>query len=134
MLLRACHHKDEDGGTKYQMTSPGDGWIADHASKGGVFKSQFRCVLVQIGSIPAAKEAKLDQIMRSHDHSVNDIPGVTCRVWMFTILPVPIEASLLHCGDLASLQKECIDFGNPCMYSAGENDQPRPVKISSRYF
>lgn len=126
------HHKTQTGGTKYHMRNLGAGWIADHESTGGVFKSLFLCVLIEIGSIPAEKEGTLDQIMRTLDGSANSIPGFTCRVWVLTILPLLIQAGLLRCDDLAGLQQECFDYGNTCMTSAGNNDQPRPVKVSSR--
>jgi hypothetical protein len=128
------YHKIPKGGTKYHMRNLGGGWIADHASTGGVFKSQFLCVLIEVGSIPASKEGALDQVMRSYDGSANNIPGFTCRVWIFKILQLLIEARLLRCNDLAGLQQECFNHGNACMRSATENDQPRPVRVSSLCF
>lgn len=126
------YHKSAAGGTKYHMRNLGAGWIAEHGSNGGVFKSQLLCVLVEIGSIPSDKEGTLDQIMRSVDGSANTIPGLTCRVWVFTILPLLIQAGLLRCNDLAGLQQECFNYGNSEMTSAASNEQPRSVSISSR--
>lgn len=126
------YHKTATGGTKYHMKNLGGGWIADHGSTGGVFKSQFLCVLVEIGSIPADKEGTLDQIIRSRDCSANTTPGFTCRVWVFVILPLLVQFGLLRCNDLADLQQEYFDFGNAHMNSAASNDQPRPVEVSSR--
>ena len=128
------HHINKLGGTKYHMTNVSRGWIAGHGTTGGVFKSIFLCVLIQIGSIPAVREEEFDRIMRSYDDTVNSIPGVTCRVWIFTILPHLIEAGLLHCEDLDALQKECFDFGNAQAMSAVDNKQPRPVMVSSTCF
>lgn len=126
------YHNFEDGGTKYHMTNIGPGWIADHGTTRGVFKSNFLCVIIEIGGIPAAQEGTLDQIMRSHDDSANDAPGFTCRVWVLTIITRLIQAGLLRCEDLAALEQECFDFGNACMVLAARNDQPRPVVVSSR--
>lgn len=126
------YHKTKSGGTKYHVRNLGSGWIAGHGSAGGVFKSQFLCVLIEVGSIPADKEGTLDQTMKSLDGSVNTIPGLTCRVWIFMILPLLIQAGLLQCNDLAGLQQECCDFGNAHMTSSASNDQPRPVEISNR--
>jgi hypothetical protein len=126
------YHKTKVGGTEYHMKSIGGGWIANHGSTGGVFKSQFLCVLIEIGSISADKEGTLDRIMKSYDSSANTIPGLTCRFWVFMILPLLIQAGLLRCDDLVGLQQECFGYGNECMSSAANNDQPRPVKVSSR--
>jgi len=126
------YHETTTGGTKYHMKSLGGGWIADHGTTSGVFKSQFPCVLIEIGSISADKEGMLDRIMRSYDGSANTTPGFTCRVWVFMILPLLIQAGLLRCNDLAGLQQECFGYGNEYMSSAARNDQPRPVRVSSR--
>ncbi|MCJ1469414.1 hypothetical protein MMC07_008047 [Pseudocyphellaria aurata] len=126
------NHKTKAGGIKYHVKNIGDGWIADHGSKSGMFKSHLLCVLIEIGSIPVNKEGTLDQIMRSLDGSVNSIPGITCRVWLWRIVRLLIQAGLLHCDDLAGLQQECIDYGNACQGSAAANEQPRPVRVSSR--
>ena len=114
------------------MKGLGAGWIADHGRTGCVFKSQFLCVLIEIGNIPADKEGTLDHLMRSRDGSANTTPGLTCRVWVFVILPLLIQVGLLRCNDLAGLEQECFNLGNECMDSAAGNDQPRPVRISSR--
>lgn len=71
------YHKNASGGTKYHMRNVGGGWLPDHGPTGGVFKSNFLCVLVQIASIPADEEQRLDQLMRTYDSNVNSIPGVT---------------------------------------------------------
>lgn len=95
-------------------------------------KSQFLCVLIEIGSIPADQEGTLDQIMRSLDGSANSIPGFTCRVWVLRILSLLIQVELLCCNDLSGLQEDYLNLGNACMVTAADNDQPRPVKVSSR--
>ena len=126
------YHKTTNGGTKYHVKNLGSGWIADHGTTGGMMKEQFLCVLIEIGSLPADKEETLDRIMRSHDGLANSTPGITCRVWLFVILSLLIQDGLLHCNDLVALQQECFDFGNASMTSAANNNQPRPVKVSSR--
>lgn len=74
------YHNNRNGGTKYHMRGLVGGWIADHGSTAGVFKSQFLGVLIEIGSIPEDEEATLDQIMRSHDSDAKNIPRFTCQV------------------------------------------------------
>lgn len=126
------HHKDTDGGTKYHLRSLGSGWITDHGPTGGVFKSQFLCVLIQIASIPAEEDQRLNQIMSTYDANVNSIPNVTCRVWLFKILELLVQQGLVGCNDLQSLQAECMDYGNQYIADAARNIQPRPVVVSSR--
>lgn len=70
-------HTGPQGGYKYHMRNLGGGWIPDHGKTGGVFKSNFLCVLIQIATVPQGKHGQLDQIMKSRDHDVNSIPGVT---------------------------------------------------------
>jgi hypothetical protein len=124
------YHKNASGGTKYHMRNVGGGWLPDHGPTGGVFKSNFLCVLVQIASIPADEEQRLDQLMRTYDSNVNSIPGVTCRVWLFRILEVLVQGGLVRCADLQALEAECMDCGNQHMSSAANNTQPRPVVAS----
>ena len=126
------YHKTKKAGTKYHMKNLGPGWIADHGTTSGVFKSQFLCVLIEIGTISADNEGTLDRIMRSYDDTANTIPGFTCRVWVLMILPHLIQLGLLRCSDLAGLEQECFIFGNECMNAAAGNDQPRPVRVSRR--
>ena len=124
-------HTSPRGGLKYHMRNLGGGWIPDHGTTGGVFKSNFLCVLIQIANVPLAKHSLLDQIMRSHDGDVNSIPGVTCRVWLMAILQKLIQHGIVHCSNVDALQQECMVFGNQYSAGAAMNTQPRPV-VSSR--
>jgi hypothetical protein len=40
------YHKNASGGTKYHMRNVGGGWLPDLGPTGGVFKSNFLCILV----------------------------------------------------------------------------------------
>lgn len=113
------------------MTNLGGGWIPDHGATGGVFKSNFLCVLIEIARIPQAKHSQVDQIMRSHDGDVNSIPSVTCRVWVMAILQKLILNGIVQCSNCDALQQECMGFGNQYSDAAAANDQPRPV-VKSR--
>ncbi|OJD10819.1 hypothetical protein ACJ73_09685 [Blastomyces percursus] len=110
-------------GLKYHV----NGWITDHGSTGGVFKSNFLCVLVEIASVPPAKHSHLDQVIRSRDRDLNSIPDVTCRVWLVVILQALIQAGVVRCSSVEALQQECMAFGNQYSAAAAENIQPRPV-------
>lgn len=120
-------HGEHVGGWKYHMRNLGDGWIADHGTSSGVFKSTFLCVLIQIADIPSAKRDQLDQIMRSRDGDVNSIPGMSCRVWLLEILHQLAQQGLVRCSDCKALEQECFRIGNHHSYGASKNNQPRPV-------
>lgn len=120
-------HENPQGGLKYHMRSLGGGWIPDHGKTGGVFKSNFLCVLIQIASVPQAKHSQLDQIMISRDGDVNSIPGVTCRVWLMAILQRLIQHEIVRCSSVDALIQECMSTGNQHSAAAAKNNQPRPV-------
>lgn len=124
------YHQHKRGGTKYHMRNVNNGWMPDHATTGGVFKSNFLCVIIQIGTIPGDKEQQLDQTMRTYDANANDIPGITCRVWIFKILALLVQCGLVRCDNLQTLQEECLAFGNQYMNDAAKNNQPRPFVVS----
>lgn len=120
-------HENPQGGLKYHMRNIGGGWIPDHGKTGGVFKSNFLCVLIQIASVPQAKHSQLDQIMRSRDGDVNSIPGVTCRVWLMTILQQLLLHEVVRCSSVDALIQECMAIGNQYSAAAAKKSQPRPV-------
>ncbi|GAD93076.1 hypothetical protein TRV_00572 [Paecilomyces variotii No. 5] len=124
-------HVNSQGGLKYHMRNFGGGWIPDHGSTAGVFKSNFLCVLIRIATVPEASHGRLDQIMRSRDGDVNSIPNVTCRVWLMTILQTLAQNGIVRCSNIDALQQECIGFGNEYSAAAASNTQPRPV-VGSR--
>lgn len=95
-----CFHKSSQGRLKYHMRNLGSGWIPDHGTTGGVFKSNFLCVLVQIAIVPLAKHSQLDQIMGPRDGDVNSIPGVTCRVWLMVILQQLNQHGIVRCSNV----------------------------------
>ncbi|PYI23212.1 hypothetical protein BO99DRAFT_470967 [Aspergillus violaceofuscus CBS 115571] len=120
-------HNTVQGGWKYHMKNMSGGWIPDHGATSGVFKSNFLCTLVEIASVPVAKQEQLHQIMRSRDGDVNSIPGISCRVWLMVILQSLIEAGIVRCNRPEALQQECMAFGNQFSAGAAKNNQPRPV-------
>ncbi|EEH05276.1 conserved hypothetical protein [Histoplasma capsulatum G186AR] len=123
-------HTHPDGGIKYHLKSLGSGWITEHGPTGGVFKSNFLCVLVHIATVPQEKHLQVDQIMKSLDGRCNSIPGITCRVWIMNILQKLIENGIVQCPSIAEFQQECFTIGNQNSKNASANNQPRPVIIS----
>ena len=124
------YHKSSHGGTKYHVKNMSSGWIADHGPTGGVFKSQFLCVLIEIGTIHPSHEGLLDQNMRSYDNYLNSHPNFDCIQWTFSILQKLIQAGLLTCNNLQAFRQECVNYGNENLASAARNDQPRPIRVS----
>ena len=118
------------GGTKYHARGIGGGWIAGHEAVRGIFTDNFLCVVIQIATIPPSAHGRVDEIMRSYDDSLNSIPGITCRVWILTVLRILVDEWFVHC-DIGELEKDCFEFGNEHSATASANQQPRPV-VKSR--
>ncbi|KZF22516.1 hypothetical protein L228DRAFT_267914 [Xylona heveae TC161] len=127
-------HSTPQSGIKYHIKQLGSGWITDHGRTGGVFKSNFLCVLIQIATVAEGAGGQLDQIMRSHDGNVNSIPGVTCRVWILKILEKLMQSVIVRCSNADALLQECMAIGNQHGPEAAENHQPRPVVKSNLCF
>lgn len=125
------YHEGSKGGTIYQVKGLGDGWIADHGIRSCIFKSLFLCGLVQIGKIPATKGQELDYKIRSRDSALNEIPNVTCKVWLFEVFLGLVQQGLVRCENSEALKNECLAFGNKFRFEASNNVQPRPVALAS---
>ncbi|CZT17627.1 uncharacterized protein RCC_03464 [Ramularia collo-cygni] len=126
------HHATSFKGTKYHITGSAGRWIAAHSDARNTFKSQSLSVLVQIGQIPQSATDQLDQIMKSHDHELNNLPGLTCRVWVFTVVEKLVAAGLLTMtGTTSTLEDECKAYGNQLSSGDAQKDQPRPVVRSA---
>ena len=125
------HHEGPNGGTVYQVKGLSEGWITDHGFHGCIFKSLFLCGLIQIGSIPATMRQELDSTIRSLDASLNQIVNVTCKVWLFEVLPLLVRKGFVRCEDPQACKAECLAFGNKIRFDASGNVQPRPVTVAT---
>jgi hypothetical protein len=125
------YHEGPKGGTIYQVKGLSEGWITDHGVTGCIFKSLFLCCLVQIGNISSTKKQELDQTIRSCDSTLNEICDVTCKVWLFEVLPRLIEQGFVRCDNPEALKAECLAIGNKFRVEASGNVQPRPAKIAN---
>ena len=125
------YHQGPRGGIVYQVKGLDEGWITDHGVSGCIFKSLFLCCLVRIGAVPATEEQCLDVAIRSRDSSLSKIQGVTCKVWLFEVLPCLIREGLVRCENLEALKSECLEIGDKFRFDASGNVQPRPVLIST---
>lgn len=124
----ATHH---GGGTKHEVTNYGSsevgGWITSHEPASAVFKDAFLCVLIRIADVPEEKGGILEGIMKERDVDLNEIEGVTCRVWLFIILKRLMEEGIVRGVDVAKAEEECMEIGNGFAKEAARNLQPRPV-------
>lgn len=120
-------HEHMSGGTKYQVENPYSGYMPNHVHTGGIFKDNFLCSLVRIATVPEELHEKFDQIVRSRDGDIQNIPGVTCRVWLLEMIRELSRQGVVHCDDTDAFEKECFEIGNRHSSSATRNEQPRPV-------
>lgn len=119
-------------GTKYHIKNLSSGWITGHGNTGGVMKSIFLCVLIQIGTIDPVRAAQLESIMRSYDGQLTSISNINCATWLSTVLEKLVQQSLVHSTDIPGLRDECLAFGNEHMATARDNRHPRPVVTSNK--
>lgn len=120
-------HTSPQGGLTYEVKGLGSGWIPEHSETGGIFKTNFLCVLIEIATIEPAKHGIFDSLVRSYDEDLRAIPGVTCRVWLLEVIRLLAANRLVKCQDPSVLERECKDIGNRHSTQAAENEQPRPV-------
>lgn len=126
-------HTTPNSGTKYHIKNQGSGWITDHGTTHGVFKSFLLVGLFRIADISASWEDYVDRTLRSYDSQVNT-PGVTCKVWLFWVLGLLTKESngytVLKCNSLTELEREILDWGNLKAPGAANNEQPRSLAAS----
>lgn len=65
--------------------------------------------------------------MKEEDGNLNDIDGVTCRVWLFVILKRLMEQGIVRDLDVDKMQEECMAIGNGFSEDSARNVQPRPI-------
>lgn len=129
------------GGTKHEAVNNSGGWCVEHASTGCIFKTAFLCVVIQIAEIGDVRVREMEAIMRERDDDVNEIDGVTCRVWLKGTLERLVRAGVVECrGDLGGrdlwdvVQEEMFAIGNGFMDDAARNIQPRPMVKSKTFY
>ncbi|THW89495.1 hypothetical protein D6D12_06106 [Aureobasidium pullulans] len=84
--------------------------------------------------IPAGATNDVDIIFKTYDQQLNQLPGLTCRTWVFDVLKLlqkPWNGGvLLKCTDIVALEQEIMAWGNSNAFGASGNKQPRPVSAS----
>ncbi|KAK7676139.1 hypothetical protein QCA50_014924 [Cerrena zonata] len=129
---------DKDGnlrtynrGHKYHIRSLGEGWIADHTPESGIMTSAYIIGLVLIGHIDPDIAQNVSQVATRYDGSLNDMAGVTCRVWLKIILQDLLDANLLKlAGSVAQLEEEIYQFGEQGEQDAMNGILPPPIWTS----
>lgn len=130
-LHTPSHHRG-GGGTKHDTDNSAGGWIPHHDPTAGILKTNFLCALVHVADIPEARIGRVEEIMRERDGDLNEIPGVTCRVWLLVILGRLVEEGLVVLqestgGKVEAVEEDCKAWGNGFAGEAARNVQPRPV-------
>ena len=119
-------------GYKYHIRNIGAGWIADHSSKSGIINSTFLIGSILIGNIDPSLSKQVTDIVTQYDETLNDIPGVTCRVWLETVLQNLIDGNILKLGGtIAQLGEEIMQIGDENEGDALIGILPRPTWTSS---
>ena len=129
------YHQGPKGGMRYHVTNTlgsANNWFPDFGFTRGVLKSMRLDVLIQIGSIPDKQEAQLDRLMKHYNEYLNAMAGVTCRVWVLKIVELLVQHGLIRCQDVGALEQECFAIGNKYARDCAENNQPRPVLVSTK--
>ncbi|EEQ33798.1 hypothetical protein McanMca71_003855 [Microsporum canis] len=130
-------HRGPNDGMKYHVRQQGNsGWMADHGATAGVMKGFLLVGLFKIGDVPADLKEHIDGIMRAYDDKLNVSDVIcTCRIWLLwilTLLQTPIGGKrILRTDDLKALEDEVKTWGNENAIGASNNEQPRPIAVSS---
>lgn len=131
-LHTPSHHRG-GGGTKHDTDNTSGVWIPHHDTTAGILKTNFLCTLVHIADIPEERIGRVEEIMRERDGDLNQIPGVTCRVWLMVILRRLVEEGVVVLqgggveGRVEAVEEDCKGWGNGFAGEAARNVQPRPV-------
>lgn len=134
-------HAKVAGGTKHEAVNQNLRWYVEHTFTGCIFKTVFLCVVIQIADIADARVREMEAIMHERDEDLNEIEGVTCRIWLKHTLKKLVQAGVVECrGDLAGrdledvVEEEMFAIGNMFMDDAARNIQPRPMTKSKTFY
>lgn len=136
------HHsscKDAKGrivtdGMQFSVNQLGVGWITAHERTAGVMNLLFLVGLVKIGS--CEDSAELERLVRVEDDMLNEIPGVTCRVYTMRAIQRLLEASILRSifnATLEEIEEELRHFALAHEEDANMAIQPRPLHFSKLF-
>lgn len=124
-------HTSPQKGRKYHIVNnvPNNEyiWIPDHGETSGVFKFKNLCVLIQIADLSLEKVNVVDKVIRSMDTELYQYPGITCRLWVMSIVDILSQLGLIKCPNLDDLEAECKTIGNNHHIDVIQMNQPRSV-------
>lgn len=70
--------------------------------------------------------------MKTHDHELNELEGLSCRTWVFRIMEKIAAGGLVTMtGTVGQLEAECRAHGYQRSKGEAQQQQPRPVVIST---
>lgn len=90
-------------------------------------------LLIGLFRIISFDPAKLDSIhamVRTDDDSLNQIPGMNCRIWVARVCERLKDAGFMAFESWQDVETETMGFANAHKASSGRNDQPRPLGFS----
>jgi len=127
------HQDAKVGGIKYHIKGAVGAWIAEYVSTRGALTS-----LVLIGAMRVAgnwspgSQATVDSIIREDETRLNDIPGLTCRVFTLNALERLQRRGFATFSNIGAVEQEAIAFANGNVDSCenAQDPQPRPIDFS----
>lgn len=121
-------HTGNPSGYQYHVVGRNGMWDPDHQFVSNIMSGLGLCVLIEIATIRQDDTiyARVDQILKSYDATLNMVSGLTCRTWVLRVLHMLVGAGIVH-FNVEELEKECLDFGNCFSVAASCGVQPRPV-------
>ena len=119
-------HENIQGGWKYHITRMDPGWIADHAPSTSALSTRALIGLVRVAKIPASQKERVQEII-AEDTQLNQVPGMTCRVFVGRACERLKSAGLMTFNTWNDVKQEVRQFVSTNIVGADHNDQPRPV-------
>lgn len=76
------HRNAQSGGTKYHITGSEGRWLVAHETTRSVTRQFLLVCLIRVASAAIEQQELADRIIRQEDDTVNQIPGITCRIYV----------------------------------------------------
>ncbi|KAF9447056.1 hypothetical protein P691DRAFT_672265 [Macrolepiota fuliginosa MF-IS2] len=125
------HHRNADGGYKFNVKQMGSGWICDSAPNNSIMKSFLLCGALRIGRCDPAQASALDWIDRV---CLTEPPApfdtFTCRTWTVHCIRGLVKQDFVKCDDVDMIEQEAKAWATCYHQSAHDGVMPRPVEDS----
>ena len=122
------HINEFEGGWKLHVTNAGSAqnWIAEPSKEKNVFGAFLLVGMVKIRTFQVDAVENIKSIIQAEDDQLNQIPGLTCRTWVFRACERLRQYGHLSYPNLQDLEQEMWTFGREHWDDANQNVQPRP--------